>query len=267
MELSDINNNQLDKYYTSQLTVSKIEKYLKDNITFNNEMIIEPSAGNGAFIELIKSLSSNYRFYDIKPEHKEIIQQDFLLLDDNIIKDAIIIGNPPFGRNNSLSIKFIKKCKDAKYICFILPKSFNKESMKKYFNNFENIFTTDINEDFMIGDKSININTIFMIWKKCDKKLILEKPFTNDFMFVSLKSDDYDLCIRRVGAKCGIIFKKEEFHYKTFSSFYKIKALKDVDEVVERFNEIYKTLNDIGSNSVGSKSISQSEIIKTYNNV
>ena len=43
-----------------------------------------------------------------------------------------VIGNPPFGRQSSLAIKFIKKsCSFSDTISFILPKSFKKDSMKK----------------------------------------------------------------------------------------------------------------------------------------
>jgi hypothetical protein len=42
-------------------------------------VVIEPSAGNGAFIDGVKSLTNNFRFYDLEPEHGEIIRQDYLL--------------------------------------------------------------------------------------------------------------------------------------------------------------------------------------------
>jgi hypothetical protein len=45
-------------------------------------LCIEPSAGNGAFIEYIKTLSKNCKFFDLKPENKEIIELDYLKLDN-----------------------------------------------------------------------------------------------------------------------------------------------------------------------------------------
>ena len=49
-------------------------------------------------------------------------------------KNIHIIGNPPFGRQSSLAIKFIKKsCEFCDTLSFILPKSFKKESLKKHF--------------------------------------------------------------------------------------------------------------------------------------
>ena len=112
---SSLKQNTIDKYYTNNFIVNEIIKIIKSqNIINNDDLIIEPSAGNGAFINRIKSLTSNYLFYDIKPEHKEIIKQDFLSLDlTNIINryDNIhIIENSPFRRQSATAIKFIKKC-------------------------------------------------------------------------------------------------------------------------------------------------------------
>jgi len=42
---------------------------------------VKTSAGNWSFIENIKKLSNNYKFYDIAPENEEIIKKDFLKLD------------------------------------------------------------------------------------------------------------------------------------------------------------------------------------------
>ena len=77
----------------------------------------------------------NYRFYDLEPENDEIIKQDYLNFDYTGIADEFnkthIIGNPPFGRQSSLAIKFIKKSVTyCDSISFILPKSFKKESLK-----------------------------------------------------------------------------------------------------------------------------------------
>lgn len=96
-----------------------------------NDLVIEPSAGNGSFIESIKTLVNNYKFYDLEPEHSEIHKQDFLEFDytkfNQQFANIHIIGNPPFGRQSSLAIKFIKKCcLFSKSISFILPKSFKK---------------------------------------------------------------------------------------------------------------------------------------------
>ena len=103
-----------DKFYTLHKIAAKCIKYIKKNIKINKkDLIIEPSAVNGVFIPLIKKLSKNYLFYDIKPDNKEIIKQNYLKLNTKKLffdnHKIYIIGNPPFGRRSSLAIKFIKK--------------------------------------------------------------------------------------------------------------------------------------------------------------
>ena len=71
-----LKRNCIDKYYTNdeivELCIYNIKKYLTiDDI----DLIIEPSAGNGSFINHIKSLTDNYKFYDIEPDNDEIINK------------------------------------------------------------------------------------------------------------------------------------------------------------------------------------------------
>ena len=107
-----LNRNRIDKFYTHTKTVKFCLQIIKQNLSINpaKDLIIEPSAGNGAFIAGIKQLCKNYIFYDLAPENHEIIKQDYLLFDKNTLvgkyEKIHIIGNPPFGRQSSLAIKF-----------------------------------------------------------------------------------------------------------------------------------------------------------------
>ena len=137
-QTTGLKRNTIDKYYTKKSVVEIcLQQFKKHIIIKDNDIIIEPSAGNGSFINNIKSISNNYIFYDIQPENNEIIKQDFIQLDSENFKqyDNIhIIGNPPFGRQSTLAIKFIKKsCEFSNSVSFILPMSFKKESSKKHF--------------------------------------------------------------------------------------------------------------------------------------
>ncbi len=63
-----LKRDTIDKFYTKKEIVDKCIKSIKKYIDFdNNDLIIEPSAGNGSFIEKIKKLSNNYKFYDLEP--------------------------------------------------------------------------------------------------------------------------------------------------------------------------------------------------------
>lgn len=168
-----LHRNIIDKFYTKNKIVDLCMENIKKYLTIEqNDVIIEPSAGNGAFINNIKNITSNYIFYDIEPEHSDIIKQDYLLINTTIFNKynkIHIIGNPPFGRQSSTVIKFIKKSSNfADTISFILPKSFKKQSLQKYFPlNFHLIheIILPINS-FIISNKEHNVPCVFQIWLK-----------------------------------------------------------------------------------------------------
>ena len=266
-----LKRNTIDKYYTKITTVETCLQLLKKYIIINNnDIIIEPSAGNGSFINNIKALSKNYIFYDIEPENSEIIKQDFLELDCENFKqyDNIhIIGNPPFGRQSTLAIKFIKKsCEFSNSVSFILPKSFKKESSKKHFPlNFHLLIEYDLPfNSFIVDETEYDVPCVFQIWQKKDiNREIPEILYPINFTFIK-KNDKPDLSVRRVGVNAGNV--SQIIHDKSEQSHYFIKLTKkNIDA------NLISILNSIKFNcseyTVGPKSISKQELIKEFNPV
>lgn len=261
-----------NKFYTSKETVDICYKAIKKYVKIKNtDLIIEPSAGDGAFIEKIKKLSKNHLFYDIKPENPEIIKQNFLLLkrqnflihpDTNIH----IIGNPPFGNKSSMAIKFIKHSAflNAKTISFILPNSFQKPSFIKSFPlNYHLIYQKVFPQDtFLHNHKPEYVNTIFQIWERriTERKkpvMLLPKDWY-DFV----KKPQCNITIKRVGFSTGnvkICRKGDNTNTNWF-----IKTCKKPDaKLITRLNTIkYDTKKNIGAIS-----ISKQDIIKEYNKI
>ena len=65
-----LNRNTIDKYYTKDSVVVQCLNFIKIHLNINNNhLIIEPSAGNGSFINSIKSLSNKFIFYDYDNIH------------------------------------------------------------------------------------------------------------------------------------------------------------------------------------------------------
>lgn len=268
LQKKGLKRNTIDKYYTKNIIVEQcietIKKYIKIN---KDDLIIEPSAGNGAFIEPIKSISKNYIFYDLEPENEQIIKQDFLNFDYTKVKKQYhkfhIIGNPPFGRQASMAIKFIKKCccfSDS--ISFILPKSFKKDSMKNHFTkNYHLIFEVDLMENsFLVNNIETDVPCIFQIWiYKNEERKIVEKLKPLNFKFVKY-NEHPDISFRRVGVNAGTIMKEID---KSIQSHYFIKFLnnKTIDENIKKLNLIKFNFN----NTVGPKSISKPELIDEFN--
>ena len=189
-----LNRDTIDKFYTKKNIASLCIDHVNKNLNISNDsIIIEPSAGNGSFSNILNKFYKNVISYDIEPDINEnndisIIKQDYLEINLSIINNHIntknkilneqikdnlssnnqiniinnykgihIIGNPPFGRQSSLAKKFIKKsCSFCSTISFILPKSFKKSTMKKSFPmNFHLLFETDL-PDYSFEIKSQN---------------------------------------------------------------------------------------------------------------
>ena len=99
----------LDKYYTPSSVVKAVLKVVEKEIMPLEKFsrIIEPSAGDGAFLKYLPKTAVGY---DIAPEYDGIIQGDYLKQDIPYMKDSIVIGNPPFGDGHDFIYKkFIKK--------------------------------------------------------------------------------------------------------------------------------------------------------------
>jgi hypothetical protein len=261
-----LNRNTTDKYYTSQnaveICIEKIKNIL--NIHYENDLCIEPSAGNGAFIEKLKSLCRNGEFYDIEPENEDIIQQNYLDYQyHGHYSNVHIIGNPPFGRQSSLAIKFIKHSVTfCNSISFILPKSFKKDSLKKHFPiRFHLEAEIELPDmSFTINGNPHNVPCVFQIWKKKDTgRIVPVKLEPKNFNFVK-KSEEHDISFRRVGVYAGKIDKHTE--NKSVQSHYFIKFDNFSDVLFDKLSLIdYKTKN----NTVGARSISKQELIKEFN--
>ena len=264
-----LNRNTIDKYYTKDSVVDLCLNFVTESLKINsNDLIIEPSAGNGSFIIGIKSLTNHFKFYDLEPDNDEIIKQDYLVYDYTNIKSIYekihIIGNPPFGRQSSLAIKFIKKsCEFCNSISFILPKSFKKDSLKKSFPlNFHLIFEIDLpNKSFLVDGIEYNVETIFQIWEKTNvKRIIIENVEPLNFMFVN-KTDNPNISFRRVGVNAGMIdidIDKKSIQSHYFIKFTNNKSISD---------NIYslKSIQFNHNNTVGPRSISKQELIKEFN--
>jgi len=262
-----LDRNTIDKYYTKENIVDLCLNLFKNHIEINiDDLIIEPSAGNGSFIQGIKLLSNNYKFFDIEPNNDEIIKQDYLLYDFNKenYNKIHIIGNPPFGRQSSLAIKFIKKsCYFCDSISFILPKSFKKDSLKKTFPlNFHLIYEIDLpDKSFLVDNIEHNVPCIFQIWeKKLNNRNINEKLIPLNFIFVK-KTENPDISFRRVSVNAGTI--DININEKNIESHYFIKFTND-KSITENINKL-STITYEFNNTVGPKSISKQELIFKFN--
>lgn len=255
-----------EQFYTRHKIVKFCTKEIIKHVEISkNDIIIEPSAGNGAFVKSIKKMANHYRFYDILPKHKEVRKKNYLKLNENRFKkyDKIhIIGNPPFGRQSSLAFKFIKKsCEFCHTFSFILPKSFKKESMRnKIPLEFHLIYENDLPKNsFRIDGEKHDVPCVFQIWEKRDYKRLLPKKIKPIGFIFTKKNDNPDISFRRVGINAGRIDVK--IKDKSIQSHYFLKLVNK--NKIKELKKVKFTHN----NTVGPKSISKQELIRKYNKI
>jgi len=267
MSLTGLQRVGNDKFYTKPEVVKQCFELLLQTIEIDpiRDLVIEPSAGNGSFIPLIKEISKNYRFYDLEPEHSEISKQDFLNLMVVSEHKIHLIGNPPFGRQSKLARAFIHhSCQFANTISYILPKSFKKPSFQKTFPlNYHLMAQIDLPENsFLTNNKEYDVPCVFQIWEKqttLRKEPELEDPY--GYQFVK-KEENPDFSIRRVGVNAGTF--TSEPHDKSSQSHYFLRIISDrktrfIDYLIK--NRLEFEFN----NTVGPKSISKPELIRQLN--
>lgn len=275
MQTTGLKRNPIDKFYTCPSIAKECTETIAQHLCIDseNDIIIEPSAGNGSFVTEIKKLCNNTLFYDIAPECETIVKQDFLQLDlreiemPDLHSKIHVVGNPPFGRQSTLAIQFIKHSATvADSISFILPKSFKKDSMTRHFpKNFHLIYQKDIAANSFLRNNIItDVPCVFQIWQKKDFiRIISQKLESVSSIYKFVKFDENpDISFRRVGVNAGVIddtnlFKKSpQSHY-----FIKFAPTLNKKEMIDKLMSI----SYVSDNTVGPKSICKQEIIKEFN--
>lgn len=257
-------SRKLDQFYTNFEYAKYAYSKLYTLIDLNTyDILLEPSAGTGSFYSL---MNSNKRIgLDLDPKCAGVVQQDFLSWTAPENKKIIAIGNPPFGKNSNLAVKFFQKCADfCDVIAFILPKTFRKASIINRLNkNFHLIYDEDVpKKSFIFDGVAYDVPCCFQIWKR--KNIIREKikRYTFDDVsdwFTLTTSQDADFSIQRVGQKAGIIRTENFRHYSNLSHYY-IKVLNP--KVLEIF--LLVDFEKIKYNTAGNPSISPSELIQLW---
>ena len=255
---------ELDQFYTNNNIASQCYELLQGLLTEHHikpSIWLEPSAGAGAFFSIIKEDKLGI---DIDPKIEGVVKSDFLeydLQDENYIT----IGNPPFGKNSSLAIKFFNKCAQAsQVIAFIVPKTFKKDSVQnKLDKRMHLVFEWDIpSNSFNIKKEVVDVPCVFQVWiKREELREKHEKALVSvDFTFTDRHNADF--AFQRVGAKAGAIKGQDMFNDIADASHLFIATQQT--EVMQILKVI--DWSDIKFNTAGNPSISKTELIHVYSN-
>ena len=277
MDVRDIRKEGLDKFYTlpecSKRCIDKVSTMY--DIT-GWDLIVEPSAGNGSFLNQIPS--DKKIGIDISPQHPDIIEQDFFDYHPSPEhKNILAIGNPPFGKISSLAIKFFNhSAKWATVIAFIIPRTFRKISIQNRLNRlFHLVYDEEIPNTPCCFSPTMSVKCCFQIWEK--KAIDIEREFIDlpkthgDWAFLKLGERDAsgqptppenaDFALRAYGGTIGEI-KTEGLMELRPKSWHWLKSNIDKNTLIHRLTQLdySNSVNTARQNSMG-----RAELVNLYN--
>ena len=174
------------------------------------------------------------------------------------MKFNAIVGNPPYGKNASLAVKFVNKSAElSDSIHFVLPRTFRKPSILNRVSRHLHLVEDDLVGDEMFGG---TILTCAQKWVRREelRELIPTATTHPDFKFVTV--GEANLFVGGVGAAAGSVKVTGFDHYNTRHYFLQV-----TDTVRERLLEIEGTLRMLAkAATVGTPSLSKHELISTY---
>ena len=225
-----------DKYYTPpDLANYCWDKVLEIIGEENISEVIEPSVGNGAFLNHPTQIV--HFAYDVEPECTsditKIFKANYLTSDIKYLYGRLVLGNPPYGEHMNMAQKFFKKSiQIADYIAFILPIS--------QLNNTRSMYEFDLVYSEDLGIKHYtdrDLHCCFNVYKRPENGELNKKPTAklNDITIYrqdskGYENKDYDIRMCYWGdGTAGKILNPDE-HY---SAEYKIKINnKDLKESI-----------------------------------
>ena len=239
----------LDKFYTKTVVAERLFCLVKEYTT-NPQTFLEPSAGSGVFLDILKRSHNDVVAFDISPDVSGITQADFLL--QEVGKVDVVIGNPPFGKNSSLAVKFFNKCAEwqPEVIAFVLPRTFKKP---RFWERLDDRYSLDYSEDcpkdsFLANGITYDVPCCLQVWMREPRTLNLPK----NIMLLTETDVSPSIFVRRVGGRAGRLV--EEY---TKSSTYQLAYSDEIVELLDNFSDRF---NEFAGNTSGVKSITLHEM-------
>ena len=204
----------LEQYYTPTKLANDLVLELKQLIPdFETRSFLEPAGGNGSFIEALLSQGAlSIQSVDTHPLHPEVKKQDFFTFKTKA-SDLITVSNPPFGRNNALSIPFFNHAAQfSTHIAFLVPRSWRKWSVQNRLEqNFHLVYDRDVDLIYINSKgeplaKSNELRTCFQVWERRDD--LREKFVVPDNGFLKKASPaEADIALKVFGYGCGQVLE------------------------------------------------------------
>ena len=202
-------SRDLDKFYTRPDVAGRCVRIALAAIgpLPGRVLYIEPAAGDGAFLDEMPEPRVGL---DIAPapSRPDILKADFLRWRPEGEADAVVvIGNPPFGKNASLAVRFLNHAGTfADYVAFIVPRTFEKDSTKaKILPGLELLQEEPMQADsFQHEGEARSVPVVFQVWRRSAllRAHAARETKHPDFEFLKTPAGA-DFAFQRVGARAG----------------------------------------------------------------
>lgn len=203
-----------EQYYTpATLAADLVTTALMHISSAELRHYLEPAAGTGSFVKALELAGiDQITAIDKFPKGELITKADFLSWNPPRT-DFVTISNPPFGRNNALSVPFFNHAAEfSDYIAFLVPRSWRKWSVQNRLDlRFHLVEDRDVQVQYEdeFGNKlakNNDLRTCFQIWEK--RALTREKIRVPDNHLIAKSSpQEADLAIRVFGYGCGQVLE------------------------------------------------------------
>lgn len=262
----------LEQYFTKDSLVKKCIDFTNSCFPIGNiDLIIEPSAGAGAFLSQLPS--SKTIGLDISPLLPQIIKADYFDWQPPRNKGSVlVIGNPPFGQRGSLAMRFlIKSFRFADCVAFILPRSFKKFTFQNRIPlHFHLAGEFDCDEFETASGVPVSVKSVFQVWvkKTIERETSSLKSSHADFEMkhchlsriskemLAEVCEEYSFAIPQVGAN----FKPRDSKTITMGSYWFIKP--NVDSARSVFEKL--DFSFLHGMNTAFTSLSKKDIIRAY---
>lgn len=194
---------ELDQLFTTDEVARYLLGFVIRRYGSHPHLFIEPSASLGAFL---KHMPASKIGIELDCKIPGLLAADFLTVSVQCDRSILVVGNPPFGKNSSLAVRFFNRAaRMADVIAFVLPRTFRKTSVQNRLNrNFHLVEEVDVPAfAFTFRSKRCDVPCTFQIWERRQGARKLHELQMSHPNFEFTDRDSADFCGTASGCQCG----------------------------------------------------------------
>lgn len=256
----------LDQFYTRPEVAARCVALAEAAIGDGVGLWVEPSAGAGAFLERLPRPRIGL---DIAPAAEEVLEADFLAWSPpSQVGPVAVVGNPPFGRNASLAVRFFNHAaRFADHIALVLPRSFEKASVQLRLSSEMTLVAEHPMkpDSFVLAGQPRHVPTVFQVWRRTgNARPHLDPPRQHpDFRFLRRAESISlaDFAFQRVGRQAGRVSAVGQ-QPRTSHYFIAVAEGQQAGTVMQRLAAM--DWSELRGRTAGVHSIGKAELVAAY---